>query len=222
MRRTEVVAQIKQIGIIPALRSSNTDEAARAAEAILQGGIPIVEISLALPNALNVLESLAKRIGKRFVVGAGTVITRDEVRSAKSAGAQFIVTPGFDSGIVAAAVELELAIFVGALTPTEVQEASASGPNAVKLFPCYAMGGPRYLKSLRSQYPQSNLIASGGVSLDNCSDYIRAGAWALGIGGEIADSGSSASGDQRVFTVRARRFVEAVKEARTLWVQLEK
>lgn len=81
------------------------------------------------------------------------------------------------------------------------------------------MGGPRYLKSLASQYPQTDLIASGGVSLDNCSDYIRAGAWALGVGGEIADSGSSASGDERLFTVRARRFVEAIQEARALWVQ---
>ena len=218
MRRSEAIEQIKRIGIIPALRSSKTDEAARATEAILSGGIPIVEISLAMPNALAVLEGVAKRLGDRVVVGAGTVVTADEVESASGAGAQFIVTPGFDLNIVHAALKLELAIFAGALTPTEVQAASASGADAVKLFPCYAAGGPRYLKSLRSQYPQTDLIASGGVSLDNCSDYIRAGAWALGVGGEIADSGSSASGDQRLFTIRARRFVEAVQGARALWV----
>lgn len=136
MRRTDVVEQIKQIGIIPALRSSNADEAIRAVEAIAAGGISIVEISLAMPEAIHVLESVAKHTGSSLIVGAGTVVTPDAVKPASDAGAQFIVTPGFDPDIVTIAAKLGLAIFVGALTPTEVQKAATSGADAVKLFPC--------------------------------------------------------------------------------------
>ncbi len=160
------------------------------------------------------LEAVAKAQANDMLVGAGTVIDGEGVRLAAAAGARFIVTPGFSSNAVETAAELDVAIFVGALTPTEVQLASASGADAVKLFPCYAMGGPRYLKSLRGQYPHADLIASGRVGLDNCSDYFRAGACAIGVGGEIADAESLAAGDHRVFTVRARRLCEAVREAR--------
>jgi 2-dehydro-3-deoxyphosphogluconate aldolase/(4S)-4-hydroxy-2-oxoglutarate aldolase len=172
---------------------------------------------MALPGALKVLEAVAKAHENDMLVGAGSVIDGDGVRIAAAAGAQFIVTPGFSSDAVETAAELDVAIFVGALTPTEVQIASASSADAVKLFPCYAMGGPRYLKSLGGQYPHADLIASGGVGLDNCSDYFRAGACAIGVGGEIADAESMITGDHRVFTVRARRLREAVHEARAFW-----
>lgn len=214
MGRKDAFSRVRQAGIIPAIRSSDPDKTVSAAEAIRRGGIPVIEISMAMPEALKVLEAVANAHANDILVGAGTVVDGEGVRLAAAVGAQFIVTPGFSSDAVGKAAELDVAIFVGALTPTEVQVASASGADAVKLFPCYAMGGPRYLKSLRAQYPHVDFIASGGVGLDNCSEYFRAGACAIGVGGEIADAESLATGDHRVFTVRAKRLREAVRETR--------
>ena len=188
MGKSETFHRVKDVGIIPAIRTANTHVAVRAAESIRQGGVAVVEVSLAPKNGLEVLDAVATEHGKSMLVGAGTVVDAEGVRQAALAGAQFIVTPGFSPEAVAKAKEFGLAIFAGALTPTEVQVASASGADAVKLFPCYATGGTRYLKSLRGQYPGTDFIASGGVGLENCGDYIRAGACAIGVGGEIADS----------------------------------
>jgi 2-dehydro-3-deoxyphosphogluconate aldolase / (4S)-4-hydroxy-2-oxoglutarate aldolase len=216
MGTLDTFSRIKEVGIIPAIRTSNTHIAVRAAEAIRQGGIAVLEVSLAPKNGLEILDAVATEHSKSMLIGAGTVVDAEGVRQAALAGAQFIVTPGFSPEAVAKAKEFGLAIFAGALTPTEIQLADASGADAVKLFPCYATGGTRYLKAIRSQYPSIEFIASGGVGLENCAEYIRAGASAIGVGGEIADSDSMAVGDFRVFTVRSRRLREAVRDARAL------
>jgi 2-dehydro-3-deoxyphosphogluconate aldolase/(4S)-4-hydroxy-2-oxoglutarate aldolase len=214
--KLETFARVKEIGVIPAIRTANHMDAVKAAEAISAGGIPIIEISLAPKNALDVLDAVAMAHGKSMLVGAGTVVDAEGVRQAALSGAQFIVTPGFSKEAVDKAKEFGIAIFAGALTPTEVQTASASGADCVKLFPCFSNGGTRYLKALRGQYPQTEFIASGGVGLDNCGEYLRAGACAIGVGGEIADSETMALGDYRVLTVRARRLRDAVQAARDL------
>jgi 2-dehydro-3-deoxyphosphogluconate aldolase/(4S)-4-hydroxy-2-oxoglutarate aldolase len=214
MGRIETFARVRHEGIIPAIRTSEPAEAVHAALAIQLGGIMVVEVSRAPAGSLAVLSAVAKAHGRHMLIGAGSIVNADGVAMAAQAGAQFVVTPGYSAEAVKKAAELDLAIFVGAITPTEVQMASASGADAVKLFPCFAMAGPRYLKALRGQYPQTPFIASGGVTLENCSDYIRAGAIALGIGGDIADAESMAAGDHRVFTVRAKRFREAMAAAR--------
>jgi len=214
MGRVETFGRVRHEGIIPALRTSEPTEAVHAAQAIRLGGINVVEVSQAPPGSLAVLSAVVKAHETHILVGAGSVVNGEGVAKAAQAGAQFIVTPGFSAEAVRKAAELDVAIFVGALTPTEVQIASASGADAVKLFPCFAMVGPRYLKALRGQYSQTLFIASGGVTLENCAEYIRAGAIALGIGGDIADAESMAAGDHRVFTVRAKRFREAVTAAR--------
>jgi 2-dehydro-3-deoxyphosphogluconate aldolase/(4S)-4-hydroxy-2-oxoglutarate aldolase len=214
MGKLDTFERVKEIGIIPAIRTANTHVAVRAAEAIRQGGIPVLEVSLAAKNGLEVLDAVATEHGRSMVIGAGTVVDGEGVRQAALSGAQFIVTPGFSAETVAKAKEFGLAIFAGALTPTEVQVATASGADAVKLFPCYASGGSRYLRALRGQYPATEFIASGGVGLENCGEYIRAGACAIGVGGEIADTDSLSVGDFRVFTVRAKRMFEAVRDAR--------
>ena len=216
MGRTETFARVKEAGIIPALRTSNQDDAVKATEAIRVGGIVVVEISLGPKNALDVLAAVAAAQANSMLIGAGTVVDAEGVRQAALAGAQFIVTPGFSAEATAKAKEFGLAIFAGALTPTEVQIASANGVDAVKLFPCFAAGETRYLRTLRGQYPQTDFIASGGVGLDNCFDYIRAGTCAIGVGAEIADFDSMLAGDYPVFTVRARRLRQAVKAARAL------
>lgn len=214
MTREEVFARIKEIGIIPAIRPPGSKEAVHAAEAICRGGIPVIEISLAMPAAAQSIEAVASAHGHDVLVGAGSVVDAEGVRRALSSGAQFIVTSGFDADAIRAARELDLPVFAGALTPTEVQMVVASGADAVKLFPCYAVGGPRYVKSLHGQYPKTELIASGGVTLEDCLEYLRAGACAIGVGGEIGYADSMAAGDHRVFTERARRFRKAVCEAR--------
>jgi 2-dehydro-3-deoxyphosphogluconate aldolase/(4S)-4-hydroxy-2-oxoglutarate aldolase len=212
----ETFKRVKEVGIVPAIRCSNQADAVRAAEAIRAGGIPIIELSLAPSNALDVLDALATSHSHWMLIGAGTVVDAEGVRQAALAGARFIVTPGFSAEAVEKAKEFGLAIFAGAMTPTEVQVASACGADAVKLFPCFATGGARYLKALRGQYPATEFIASGGVGLDNCEEYIRAGACAIGVGGEIADSESIAAGNFSVLTVRARRLCQAVRRARGL------
>jgi 2-dehydro-3-deoxyphosphogluconate aldolase/(4S)-4-hydroxy-2-oxoglutarate aldolase len=216
MGRTDTFARVKEAGIIPALRTWNQDDAVKAAEAIRIGGILIVEISLAPKNALDVLAAVVAAHANSMLIGAGTVVDAEGVRQAALAGAQFIVTPGFSAEATAKAKEFDLAIFAGALTPTEVQIASAHDVDAVKLFPCFATGDTRYLRTLRGQYPHTDFIASGGVGLDNCFDYIRAGACAIGVGAEIVDFDSMLAGDYPVFTVRARRLRRAVNDARAL------
>ena len=218
MTRGEVFERITEIGVVPAIRPSKPSEAIYAAEAISRGGIPIVEISMAMPESLECLTSVTKAHGGKVLAGAGTVLDGEGVRLAYEAGAQFIVTPGFSEDAVRMAQAFELPIFAGALTPTEVQVALKSGADAVKLFPCYSAGGPRYIKSLLTQYPDAQFIASGGVTLENCMDYIRAGACAVGVGREIGDAESMASGAHRLFAERARRFRKAVSEAQMLWL----
>lgn len=216
MSKLDTFKRVKEAGIIPAIRTSDRFEAIKAAEAIRAGGIPIIEVSLAPPKALDVLDSIAAALSGSMLIGAGTVVDAEGVRQAALAGARFIVTPGFSAEAVAKAKEFGLAIFAGAMTPTEVQTASAAAVDAVKLFPCFATGGVRYLKALRGQYPSVEFIASGGIGLDNCEEYIRAGACAIGVGGEIADFESMAAGSFGVLTVRAKRLREAIRNARGL------
>jgi 2-dehydro-3-deoxyphosphogluconate aldolase/(4S)-4-hydroxy-2-oxoglutarate aldolase len=208
--------RVKEAGIIAAIRTSNPQEAVKAAAAIRAGGIPIIEVSLAPQNALDVLDAVATAHSQSIIMGAGTVVDAEGVRQAALAGARFIVTPGFSAEAVAKAKEFGLAVFAGAMTPTEVQLASASGADAVKLFPCFATGGARYLKALRGQYPATEFIASGGIGLDNCEEYIRAGACAIGVGGEIADFESMAAGSFNILTVRTKRLRDAIRNARGL------
>lgn len=215
MAIADTLKRVIDVGIIPAIWTSNAHVAVRTADAIRQGGIDIIEISLAPKGALDVLEAVASEYSQNLLIGAGTVVDGEGVRQAALAGARFIVTPGFNAEAVVKAKEFGLAIFAGALTPTEVQVAAASGADAVKLFPCFAAAGTRYLRTLRGQYPEINFIASGGVGLDNCGEYIRAGACAIGVGSEIADFESMSMGDYRVFTVRSKRLKEAVASART-------
>jgi 2-dehydro-3-deoxyphosphogluconate aldolase / (4S)-4-hydroxy-2-oxoglutarate aldolase len=216
MVKEDTFNQIRDVGIIPAVRTSIPEEAVQAAEAIWLGGIAVVEISFAPSNYLEVLNAVVAAHSHKILIGAGSIVDGEGVRQASRAGARFIVTPGFSREAVDTAKELGLSIFAGALTPTEVQEAAACGVDAVKLFPCFAAGGTRYLKSLRAQYPTVKFIASGGVGLDNCADYIRAGACAIGVGGEIADFESMSGENFRVFTVRAKRLCEAVRNAKVL------
>ncbi len=214
---TLVFDHIERVGIIPAIRTADCQAAVRTAAAIFEGGIPVVEVSLALPGGLKTLQSVVRELGADMLVGAGTVLNGSMTRQAQEAGSRFIVTNGFDASAIEAAGECNIPIFPGGITPTEVQCGMAAGCKVIKLYPCYAMKGPDYVRMLHGQYPGVDFVASGGVSLENCSQYICAGACAVGVGAAIADSDSISLGEFRIFRERAKRFRKAIAEAQARW-----
>src|SRR5260221_7824044 len=213
MKKQEVRGLIEQIGIVPVIRASSPQEARFAAEAVCQGGIPIVEITMTVPKALEVISELVKT-APDVVVGAGTVLNEEMARKCADAGAQFLVSPGFNAPTVAVAQTLDLLIMAGALTPTEVMTAWDSGADFVKVFPCGNLGGPSYIRALKGPLPEVPLVPTGGVNLDTAADYIRAGAAALGVGGELVPKEALETRQTEVIRALAARFVELVKAAR--------
>lgn len=214
MNKSEVLGRIKIIGIVPVVRAPIADEAMRAADALVAGGVPVLEITMTVPGALAVIEQFAKDRGAGVIVGAGTVLDSETARACILAGAQFVVSPVLDARVIATCRRYAVACLPGALTPTEVLAAWEAGADAVKVFPCDAMGGARYLKSLKAPLPQIEMIPTGGVSLDSAAALIHAGAFALGVGGELVDLTELRADRAHVITERARRFVEVVREAR--------
>ena len=213
MKKQEVQAIIERVGIVPVIRASSAEEARFAADCVRKGGVPIVEITMTVPGALDVIRELVKTMPD-VLVGAGTVLSEEALRKCAAAGAQFLVTPGFNAPTVAAARELDLLIMVGALTPSEIMVASASGADFVKVFPCGSIGGPKYLQALRGPFPQIPLVPTGGVTLETAADYIRAGAAALGVGGEMIAKGALKARDRDALSKLAAIFLDLVRDAR--------
>ena len=213
MRKQEVRAIIEKVGIVPVIRASSAEEARFAADCVCKGGVPIVEITMTVPGALDVIRELVKAMPD-VLVGAGTVMSEEALRKCAAAGAQFLVTPGFNAPTVAAARELDLLTMVGALTPSEIMAASASGADFVKVFPCGSIGGPKYLQALRGPFPQIPLVPTGGVTLETAADYIRAGASALGVGGEMIAKEALKARDRDALSKLAAIFVDLVRDAR--------
>ena len=184
MNKETVQSLIKQVGIIPAIRLSSADDALFAAESIVASGIPILEVTLTVPNALDVISRLALN-NLKLVVGAGTVTDVETARRCVDAGAEFVTSPGFIPEIVDFALLNNIVVAPGALTPTEIMEAWKSGADFVKVFPCSQLGGASYIRALKSPFPDIPMIASGGVNQETAGDFIRAGAVALGIGRQL-------------------------------------
>jgi 2-dehydro-3-deoxyphosphogluconate aldolase/(4S)-4-hydroxy-2-oxoglutarate aldolase len=212
--RRETCRRIEEIGLVPVIRARTPELALRAAAAVRAGGIPIFEITMTVPDAPSVIRALTVRFGADAVVGAGTVLGPTIVRLCAEAGAAFIVSPGLDAATVAAAHERGLPALPGALTPTEVMAAWRAGGDMVKIFPCSAVGGARYLRALRAPLPDVKLLPTGGVSAATAADYIAAGAAALGVGAELVDAAALEAGDDALITERARALVAAVTAAR--------
>ncbi len=217
MSQETVWQKIKEVGIIPTVRTLDPKKGALAAQAILAGGIPIIEVSLCAPDAIHTLDAVLKGVSSHMIVGAGSVLLPETLRQAVAAGAQFIVTPGFGLELLELARKLEVLILPGGLTPTEVQTAYTHGSRIVKLFPCDFVGGPHHVRALRTEYPEVEFIASGGIHFETCSEYFHVGAAAIGVGAAIADSRSIERGLHKLFTERSRRFVETVKAAQERW-----
>jgi 2-dehydro-3-deoxyphosphogluconate aldolase/(4S)-4-hydroxy-2-oxoglutarate aldolase len=215
MERDKVLSRILKAGIVPVVRTSTPESAIRCVESLEKGGIPVAEITLTVPGALAVLERLAAEFADRVLLGAGTVLDCDTARAALRAGAQFLLTPALDLGIIECARQESKVIFAGALTPTEVLKAWNSGADVVRVLPCNAMGGASYIRSLRAPFPDIRLMAIGGVTLENVGDFFRAGSVGVGVSGALIDSASLRAGSYQVFTERAHRFVEAIRRVRS-------
>ena len=212
--KSEVIQTIKDIGVIPVVRATSADEAMRAIDAIREGGISVLEITMTVPGAVKLIEELAKRYGKDAVVGAGTVLDPETATECISSGAQFVVSPALNLETIACCQKRDIAVMPGALTPTEVVQAWNAGADFVKVFPAGAVGGPSYLKALKAPLPQIELVPTGGVSLTTAGDFIRAGAAALGVGTDLVDINAIREGQSAVITERAKQFIEIVRDAR--------
>jgi 2-dehydro-3-deoxyphosphogluconate aldolase/(4S)-4-hydroxy-2-oxoglutarate aldolase len=214
VKKEEVCARIKEIGILPAIRVPSAEDALFAAGEMLKWGIPIVELTMTVPGAIGVITELS-RTHPKLIIGAGTVLDIETARACVDAGAAFVTSPGLDTRIVEFTAKHNIAAIPGALTPTEVMTAHNAGADLVKIFPCAAVGGPSYIKALRSPFPHMYFIASGGVDQATASGYIRAGAVALGIRGELIPAEAVQRRDQNWIHELAGRFLAIVHRART-------
>lgn len=209
-----VMERIREVGLVPVVRASSADEALAAVEAIRAGGIPILEITLTVPGAIEIIRQLAQRIGDEVLIGAGTVLDAETAQECIDAGAKFIVSPALDVPTIELCRRLNVPVIAGALTPTEIVTAWKAGANAVKVFPASSVGGASYLKSVKAPLPQIELLPTGGVNLDTVASFIQAGAFALGVGADLVDVAALRRGDAEAITMKARQYVAAVAAAR--------
>ncbi len=214
MDKQKVRDRIIEIGIVPVVRASSAGEACAAADAVCQGGIPIVEITMTVPGAVDVIRELVKNCSSDVLIGAGTVLNPEAARRCLDAGAQFLVSPGLNLKTVELAVREGKLIMAGALTPTEVITAWDAGADFVKIFPCGQVGGAKYIKALKGPLPQIPLVPTGGVNLITAAEFIEAGAAALGIGGELVQADALKSNKPEIIVENARKFLAIVKQAR--------
>src|SRR5229473_2228509 len=214
MTKAQALSRIVEIGVVPVVRASSAEHAILAAEAICRGGIPIVEMTMTVPGALDAISQLVKSAGSGVLIGAGTVLDAETAQRCVDAGAEFIVSPGLDLETVTLVKRLGKLMIAGALTPTEVICAWRSGSDFVKIFPCGAVGGAKYIKALKAPLPQVPLIPTGGVNLSTAADFIHAGAAALGIGSELVSAEAIKSGNLNQIVEASRKYAAIVREAR--------
>ncbi len=214
MTKEQVAARIREVGLIPIVRATSAKHALMAAEAVCAGGIPVVEITMTVPGAIDLIAQLAKSLGSEFLIGAGTVLDAETAQRCIDAGAELIVSPGLDVDTVKYVKRAGKVMAAGALTPTEVIQAWKAGSDFVKIFPCGAVGGAKYIKSLKAPLPQIPMIPTGGVNLETAADLIRAGAEALGVGAELVSAAALQSGNTKEITEAARKFAAIVRETR--------
>ena len=213
MKKEEVLAKIHEVGIMPGIRTSSAEDGRFAAEAIANGGIPIVEITMTVPKAIDVISDMVRN-APNLIVGAGTVLDVETARRCLDAGVGFLTSPGLDLKVVEFAVKENILMIAGAMTPTEVITAWKAGSELVKVFPCAPIGGPAYIKALRGPFPQVPMIAAGGVNQETAADFILAGAAALGIGGRLIPRVAIEHRQPDRISELARRFLRIVQTAR--------
>ncbi|HEX4544520.1 MAG TPA: bifunctional 4-hydroxy-2-oxoglutarate aldolase/2-dehydro-3-deoxy-phosphogluconate aldolase [Candidatus Acidoferrum sp.] len=213
MKKEEVRVRIEEIGIIPAVRVDSAEHARYAAEALHRSGIPIAEITMTVPGAIQVISNVAQSIPE-MIVGAGTVLDVETAQRCLDAGAHFLTSTGFVPEVVEFAAKKGVLVIAGALTPTEVINAWKAGSDFVKIFPCGQLGGDNYIRALKRPFPHVPMVAAGGVNQQTASNYILAGASAFGVGGELIPKEALQRKQEHRIRELARRFLASVKEAR--------
>lgn len=214
MTKAEVLGRIHEVGLLPVLRASSLDEAFALAAAIEEGGVTVLEVTMTVPGAVEVIRRLMAEAGDRLLIGAGTVLDAEQARECLGVGAQFIVSPALNLKTIEHCNREGVAVLPGALTPTEILTAWQAGADVVKVFPASAVGGAKYLKAIKAPLPQIELVPTGGVSLATAQEFLEAGAFALGVGGELMDAGAIRAGKPEVVTENARRYLAIVKQVR--------
>jgi 2-dehydro-3-deoxyphosphogluconate aldolase / (4S)-4-hydroxy-2-oxoglutarate aldolase len=214
VKHAEILTRIKDLAVVPIIRTPDSKTALAAVEAVLAGGIDCVEITMTVAGALKAIETVADRYGDKILLGAGTVLDPETARACLLAGAQFFVTPSLNLRTIEIARRYSRPIFPGGLTPTEILTAWEAGADGVKVFPCNALGGAKYIKSVKAPFPHIDLIPTGGVNLETVADFLTAGSSAVGVGSELVDAASVSSGNYQAVTERARKFREIVASVR--------
>lgn len=211
----EIQQRIEAAGLIPVLRARSAKEALAVVEAMVAGGVSVIEVTMTVPGAIDVLRALKKNYGDKLLLGSGTVTAAEECAATIDAGALFVVSPSLHLEVIAKTKEMGKVSIPGALTPTEVITAWKAGADYVKVFPCSAVGGASYLKALRAPFPQLRLIPTGGVTLATAADFLKAGAAALGVGSDLVNTAAVADGKPQVVTNAARAYLEIIAQSRT-------
>jgi 2-dehydro-3-deoxyphosphogluconate aldolase/(4S)-4-hydroxy-2-oxoglutarate aldolase len=214
LNNVQAVLAMKKAGVVPIVRTQTADQALRCVEAILEGGIDCVEITMTVAGAIRAIERVADRYGDKLLLGAGTVLDAETARSCMLAGAEFFVTPALNVRTIEMAKRYSKAIFPGALTPTEILTAWEAGADGVKVFPANALGGAKYIKAVKAPLPQVELVPTGGVTLQTVGDFLSAGSSAVGVGSELVDNKLVSAEDYRSICDRARQFREAIAQTR--------
>ena len=207
------IKPLADVGVVAVVRAPDPASAVRGVEALVAGGVTGIEITYSTPDAPGVIAELSRRHGDSIVLGAGTVLTSEQVTEAAEAGARFLVSPGSDDELAEAMRATGLTMLLGALTPSEVMHTSKLGADAVKIFPA-SLGGPSYMRALRGPFPDVPFIPTGGVSAGNLGDWLSAGAFAVGAGGDLCSAADLAAGRWDDLEGRARQFSDAVAQWR--------
>jgi 2-dehydro-3-deoxyphosphogluconate aldolase/(4S)-4-hydroxy-2-oxoglutarate aldolase len=205
---------IYDTGLIPIIRVESADIAFEVADAFLEGGINIIEVTMSVPGAVDVVKQLVEKIGSKVLIGTGTVVDGKMAEKVIKAGSDFIVSPNYSKDLIETAIKHGKPIIPGALTPTEIYDAYTMGADAVKVFPCGTVGGASYLKAIRGPLPQIPLVPTGGVNLETAGPMLNAGAYALGVGSAITDKKAIKEGKFEIITDNVRSFLEIVKTHR--------
>lgn len=212
MPARENLERILKTKIVAVLRATSGEKLVSVAEALLAGGVEAIEVTFTVPNALGVIEKTAKTLGDRILLGAGTVLDPETARAAILAGANYIVSPTLNLEVIKLCRRYDIMVMPGALTPTEILTAWEAGADVVKVFPS-EITGPRYLKAIKGPLPQVRLMPTGGVDLNTATEFLKAGAVALGIGSSLVEPKWIETGDFKAIESRARQYVELVRQA---------
>jgi 2-dehydro-3-deoxyphosphogluconate aldolase/(4S)-4-hydroxy-2-oxoglutarate aldolase len=213
LSKAEVLKKIQEIGLVPVLRAESEDQALTIAAAIADGGVTCLEVTMTVPDAINVMRRLTNE-RPDILIGAGTVLDPETARMCILEGAQFVVSPSLNLKTVEMCQRYSIAVLPGALTPTEVVNAWQAGADVIKVFPANALGGAKYLKSLKAPLPQVDLIPTGGVSLTTAKEFLEAGAFALGVGADLCDVKAVVEGKPEKLTESARQYLKIVQDFR--------